>query len=110
MSRQLKHMDGKDFTLHWWEAGGHICFYNARGEVRRLPIRQLQEEAVKIACQHPSGIRLMPLAREVHNQHAASAVRARAPMTGFGPEAHGVRIHATVRRGPLAPGSIRHSP
>ncbi|TQF11689.1 hypothetical protein FJV41_33010 [Myxococcus llanfairpwllgwyngyllgogerychwyrndrobwllllantysiliogogogochensis] len=65
----MKHMDGKDFTMHWWEASGHICFYNARGEVSRLLIRQLQEEAVKVVCQHPSGIRLMPLAREVHNQH-----------------------------------------
>lgn len=62
-------MDGKDFTLHWWEAGGHICFYNTRGEVSRLLIRHLQEEAVKVICQHPSGIRLMPLAREVHNLH-----------------------------------------
>jgi len=69
MSRQTKYMDGKDFTQHWWEASGHICFYSARGEVSRLHIRQLQEEAVKVVCQHPSGIRLMPLAREVHNKH-----------------------------------------
>ncbi|WP_228565576.1 hypothetical protein [Myxococcus sp. AB036A] len=69
MSRQMEYMDGKDFTMHWWEASGHICFYNAQGDVSRVQIRQLQEEAVKVVRKHPSGIRLMSLAREVHNQH-----------------------------------------
>lgn len=69
MIRQTKHIDSSNSKPHWWEVGGKICFYDARGEVAQLHIQQLQEEAVRIVRQHPSGIRLMPLARGVHNLH-----------------------------------------